>query len=108
MDKLKSSQKVIRNSFTKAYNAFQAEKQKLSPNLIRLQTQFALIRDKAIEFSELSHKTQDEIFNASEQEETLTKEVKTADEYATKYHQAKIELSDLMEVKLIPIPPPPS
>jgi len=60
MNKLKSMQKVIRSSFTKAYNAFQVEK--LSPDLTRLQMQFALIRDKASELSELSHKIQDAMF----------------------------------------------
>jgi len=99
MDKLKSTQKVIRSSFTKAYNAFQAEKQKPSPDLTRLQMQFALIRDKASELSELSHKIQDAMLNAGEEEEILTREVETADEYAIKYHQAKIELNNLVEVR---------
>jgi len=36
---------------------------------------------------------------SDEEEETLTKEVEIADEYAVKYHQAKIELSNLMEVR---------
>jgi len=98
MDKLKSTRKVIRSLFTKAYNAFQVEKQKLSPNLTRLQMQFALIRDKASELSELSHKIQDAMFNADEEEETLTGEVDCdlhfstspvchLHEYAVKYYQ---------------------
>jgi len=39
------------------------------------------------------------MLSAGEEEETLTREVEIADEYAVKYHQAKIELSNLMEVR---------
>jgi len=99
MDKLRSTQKVIRSSFTKANNAFQVVKQKPSPDLTRLQMQFALIRDKASELSELSHKIQNAMLSAGEEEETLARELEIADEYAVKYHQTKIELSNLTEVR---------
>ncbi|XP_018403172.1 PREDICTED: uncharacterized protein LOC108780082 [Cyphomyrmex costatus] len=108
MEKLKSAQKVLRSSFTKAYNAFQIETKKSSPDLTKLQTQFALIRDKASELGELSHKIQDAMLDADEEEEILIKEVENADEYTAKYHQTKIELSDLVEAgpSQMPVPQP--
>ncbi|KYN07072.1 hypothetical protein ALC62_01968 [Cyphomyrmex costatus] len=108
MEKLKSAQKVLRSSFTKAYNAFQIERKKSSPDLTKLQTQFALIRDKASELGELSHKIQDAMLDADEEEEILIKEVENADEYTAKYHQTKIELSDLVEAgpSQMPVPQP--
>lgn len=97
MDKLKTSQKVTRIAFTRAYNNFQAELKKRSPDITSLQTSFALIRDKTSDLSELSHKLQDAMIEAEVSEEELSREIENADEYSAKYHQAKIELSHLTE-----------
>lgn len=96
MDRLRITQKVTRSAFTRAYNAFQSEIRKQSPDITWLQIQFA-IREKASKLAELSYKTQEAMLNADEDEETLLKEMEIADEYTAKYHQAKIELSRLTE-----------
>lgn len=97
MDRLKLAQKVTRSAFTRAYNAFLNEMEKELPDLTSLQTHFALIREKASELGELSHKVQDAMIEAGETEETLSREMENADEYTSRYHQAKIELARLTE-----------
>lgn len=97
MDKLKLSQKVTRIAFSKAYNSFRLEITKESPDLTSLQTYFALVREKASELADLSRKIQDAMIEAGVEEEALTKEMESADEYTAKYHQAKFELTGLTE-----------
>lgn len=106
MDKLKLAQKVTRSAFTRAYNAFLNEMEKELPDLTSLQTHFALIREKASELGELSHKVQDAMIEAGETEETLSREMENADEYTAKYHQAKIELARLTEKGNTSLPGP--
>jgi hypothetical protein len=97
MDQVKLSQKVTRAAFTRAYTSFRAEKDRGSPNLTSLHVQFALVRDKASELNELSQKLRNLMIEAGESEETICREIEHADEYAAKYHQAKLELTQLTE-----------
>lgn len=97
MDKLKVSQKVTRIAFSRAYNSFQVEIRKETPDITSLQTHFALLREKASELAELSRKIQNAMVEAEEEEELLSREIEIADEYTAKYHQAKIELARATE-----------
>lgn len=91
MDKVKLSQKVTRIAFTRAHTAFQAERARQPRDITSLQVAYALVRDKASELSELSLKLRDLMIEAGESEETLCREMEHADEYAARYHQAKLE-----------------
>lgn len=97
MDKVKLSQKVTRIAFTRAHTAFQAERARQPRDITSLQVAYVLVRDKASELSELSLKLRDLMIEAGESEETLCREMEHADEYAARYHQAKLELTRLIE-----------
>ncbi|KMQ84903.1 hypothetical protein RF55_16915 [Lasius niger] len=97
MGKLKLSQKITRSAFTRAFNSFQDEIGKEPLDITSSQTYFALVREKALELSELSHRIQNAMIEAGEAEEVLSREMENADEYTAKYHQAKIQLTNLTE-----------
>ena len=63
-----------------------------------MQVTFALLRDKASELNELSTcKLRELMIEAAESEEAICREIEHADEYAAKYHQAKLFLASLTE-----------
>ena len=97
MDRVKLAQKVTRIAFTRAYAVFQAEKARQPLDITSLQVAYALVQDKASELKELSLKLRNLMIQAEESEEALCREIEHADEYAAKYHQAKFEVTGLIE-----------
>jgi len=95
LEKAKLSQKIVRIAFSRAYNTFQTERERASSDIISLQVVF--IRDKASQLDELSQRIRELMIEAGESEEAVCREMEHADEYAVKYHQAKLLLTPLTE-----------
>lgn len=106
-DKLKSAQTVTRRAFTRAFNAFELEYKKDSPSLIEIQVHYALLRDKASELTEISSKLQDLLIENEVPEDDINTEIEHADEYSSKYHYAKLVITQLID-KPTPSQPNPS
>ena len=99
MEQVKLTLKITRSAFTRVYTSFRTEQSKESPDITSLQVSFALLRDKTSELNELNQKLQTLMIEAGDSEETIGREAQHADEYATKYHQAKVGLTCLLERK---------
>lgn len=89
----------MRAAFTRAFNVFEAEEVKESPDITALQVSFALIRDKASELDELNQRLRNLMIESGENEEAIIKEMEHADDYSAKYHLTKIGLPNLTQKK---------
>lgn len=97
MEKLKLSQKMARSAFIRTYGAFQIEIAKQPLNLTSLKVQFEIVRDKASELESIRQRLMDTMLNEEVEEEVMLKEIEHADEYLARYHQAKIEMTQIDE-----------
>lgn len=95
MEKLKKARTVARMAFTRTLGLLHAELSGERPDIQELRVRLAIIDEKRDELENVNRKILEVMIDGNVSEEQIAQEIETADEYRTKYYQAKTAADNL-------------